>query len=40
MLRTLPYKFDGAISTEPCVTLAYLEPCEISIKDNLIQKNV
>ena len=38
--------YDGAISTEPYVTLAYSEleaysePCQISIKENSMQDHV
>ena len=46
ILKTLSGKYDGAFSTEPHVTLAYLEveaysePRKVSIMENIIQNHV
>ena len=46
IIKTLSNMYDGQLSTEPCVTLAYSElktysePCQISIMEDFIQNHV
>ena len=46
ILKTLSNMYDGSLSTEPCVILAYSEleaysePCQTSIMENFIQNHV
>ena len=37
IFKALSNMHDGLFCTEPCMTLAYSEPCQISITDNLFR---
>ena len=37
ILKALSNMYDGPFCTEPCITLAYTELCQISIKENLFR---
>ena len=37
ILKVLLNMYDGPFCTEPCITLAYSEPCQISITENLFR---